>query len=61
MLLTELLHKVLLNLLQPVEPVLDLQDILRPLEIVPNDSPYPKTWGLGGKKFSRMLLTELLH
>ena len=46
MLLTELLHEVLLDLLQPVQLVLDLQVNLRLLEMVPNDSPYPKTWGL---------------
>ena len=41
----ELLLEGLLDLLQPTEPVLDLQVNLRPLEMVPNDSPYPKTWG----------------
>ena len=45
----ELLLEGLLDLLQAVEPVLDLQVNLRPLEMVPNDSPYPKTWGLGKK------------
>ena len=45
MLLTKLLHEVVLDLLQHVQPVLDLQVNLRPLEMVPNDSPYPKTWG----------------
>ena len=39
-----LLHEVLLDLLQPVQAVLGLQDHLRPLRMVPNDSPYPKTW-----------------
>ena len=43
---TELLHEVLLDLLQPVQAVLGLQDHLRPLRMVPNDSPYPKTWVL---------------
>ena len=61
LLLTELLHEVILDLLQPVQPVHDLQDILRPLEIVPNDSPYPKTWDLEKTQVSRMLLTKLLH
>ena len=42
----ELLLEGLLDLLQPVESVLDLQVNLRPLEMVPNDSPYPKTWDL---------------
>ena len=42
----ELLLEVLLDLLQPIQAVLSLQVNLRPLEIVPNDSPYPKTWGL---------------
>ena len=40
----ELLHKVLLDLLQPVQAVLALQAHLGPLRMVPNDSPYPKTW-----------------
>ena len=34
----ELLHEVLLDLLQPGQPVLDLQVNLSPLEMVPNDS-----------------------
>ena len=42
----ELLREVLLDLLQPVQSVLSLQVNLRVLKIVPNDSPYPKTWGL---------------
>ena len=42
----ELLHEVLLDLLQPIQAVLSLQVNLRVLKIVPNDSPYPKTWGL---------------
>ena len=41
----ELLHEVILDLLQPLQPILDLQVNLRLLEMVPNDSPYPKTWG----------------
>ena len=47
--------------IEPVQAVLDLQVNLRPLEIVPNDSPYPKIWGLEKSQVSRMLLTELLH
>ena len=43
---SKLLHEVLLDLLQPVQAVLDLQVNLGPLEMVPNDSPYPKTWVL---------------
>ena len=39
----KLLLEVLLDLLQPVQAVLALQAHLRPLEMVPNDSPYPKT------------------
>ena len=31
--------------LQPVQHVLDLQVNLWLLKMVPNDSPYPKTWG----------------
>ena len=42
----KLLYEVLLDLLQSVQAVHDLQVNLRPLELVPNDSPYPKTWGL---------------
>ena len=42
----ELLLEVLLDLLQPVQAVLRLQVNLRLLEMVSNDSPYPKTWGL---------------
>ena len=42
-----LLHEVLLDLLQPVQAVLALQaHHLGPLKMVPNDSPYPKTWVL---------------
>ena len=40
----ELLHEVLLGLLQPVQVVLAIQVNLSPLEMVQNDSPYPKTW-----------------
>ena len=40
----ELLPEVLLDLLQPIQAVLALQVHLRPLAMVPNDSPYPKTW-----------------
>ena len=39
----ELLHEVILDLLQPLQPILDLQVNLRRLKMVPNDSPYPKT------------------
>ena len=52
---------MILVLLLPIQPVLGLQVIRRLLEMVPNDSPYPKTWGLEKKQVSRMLLTELLH
>ena len=41
-----LLHEDVLDLLQPVQAVLDLQVILGPLKMVLNDSPFPKTWGL---------------
>ena len=40
-----LLHEVLLDLLQPVQAVLDLQVNLGPLKMVLNDSPCPKTCG----------------
>ena len=42
----KLLHEDVLDLLQPVQAVLDLQVNLRVLKMVPNDFPYPKTWGL---------------
>ena len=45
----ELLLEVPLDLLQPIQAVLALQVQLRPLAMVPNDSPYPKTWGLKKK------------
>ena len=51
----ELLLEVLLDLLQPIQAVLSLQVNLRPLEIVPNDSPYPKTWGLKKNQVSSLL------
>ena len=38
----KLLHEVLLDLLQTAQAVLDLHVNLRPLEIIPNDSPYQK-------------------
>ena len=34
-----------LDLLQPLNPVLDLQVDLGAMKMVPTDSPYPKTWG----------------
>ena len=37
--------EVVLDLLQPLHLILDLQVNLGVLKIVPNDSPYPKTWG----------------
>ena len=40
------LLEVLLDLLQPVHPVLALQFILRFPEMVSNDFPYPKTFVL---------------
>tara|TARA_Y100001956_G_scaffold6456_1_gene5693 strand:+ start:493 stop:660 length:168 start_codon:yes stop_codon:yes gene_type:complete len=40
------LLEVVLGLLQPLHPVLDLQIHLRLLKIVANDSPFPKTLGL---------------
>ena len=43
--LTISLLEVVLGRLQPLYPVLDLQINLRLLKMVPNDFPYPKTWG----------------
>ena len=37
------LHEVVLGLLQPLHPVLDLQINLRLVKMVPNDFPYTKT------------------
>ena len=37
------LLEVVLGLLQPVQSVLDLQVNLRPLKLISNDCPYPKT------------------
>ena len=51
----ELLHEVLLDLLQPVQAVLALQAHLGPLRMVPNDSPYPKTWVLKKNQVSSLL------
>ena len=39
------LLEVVLGLLQPLHPVLDLHVDLRVMAMVPTDSPYPKTWG----------------
>ena len=61
-LLAELLHEVLLDLLQPVQAVLALQaHHLGPLKMVPNDSPYPKTWGLKKIRSLSCSETELLR
>ena len=51
----ELLLEVLLDLLQPIQADLSLQVNLRPLEMVSNDSPYPKTWGLKKNQVSSLL------
>ena len=59
--LAELLHEVLLDLLQPVQAVLALQAHLGPLRMVPNDSPYPKTWGLKKIRSLACSEAELLH
>ena len=50
-----LLHEVLLDLLQPVQAVLALQAHLGPLKMLPNDSPYPKTWVLKENRVSSLL------
>ena len=57
----ELLCEVLLDLLQPVQSVVSLQVNLRVLKMVPNDSPYPKTWGLKKNRSVACLEVELLH
>ena len=62
----KLLHEVVLDLLQPVQAVLDLQVNLVPLKMVPNDSPYPKTWGLKkirslARSEAELLREDILH
>ena len=52
---TKSLFEVVLGLKQPLYPVLDLQVNLGPLKMVPNDSPYPKTWGLKKNQVSSLL------
>ena len=39
----------IMSLLQSLCPVLDLKIDLKLLKMVPNYSPYPKTWGLNPK------------
>ena len=56
----ELLLEVPLDLLQPIQAVLALQVHLRPLAMVPNDSPYPKTWGLKKIRSLACIEAELL-
>ncbi len=57
----KLLHEVVLDLLQPIQAAFALQAHLGPLAMVPNDSPYPKTWGL--KKIRSLACSEakLIH
>ena len=55
------LLEVVLGLLQPHHPVLDLHINLGPLKMVPNDSPYPKTWGLKKIRALACSEAELLH
>ena len=57
----ELLREDVLDLLQPIQAVLDLQVNLGPLKMVPNDSPYPKTWGLKKIRSLACSEAELLH
>ena len=57
----ELLREDVLDLLHPIQAVLDLQVNLGPLKMVPNDSPYPKTWGLKKIKFLAYSDAKLLH
>ena len=57
----ELLREDVLDLLQPIHAVLDLRVNLGPLKMVPNDSPYPKTWGLRKIRSLACLEAELLH
>ena len=57
----ELLREDILDLLQPIQAVLDFQVNLGPLKMVPNDSPYPKTWGLKKIRSLACLEADLLH
>ncbi len=57
----ELLHEVVLGLLQPIQAAFALQAHLGPLAMVPNDSPYPKTWGLKKIRSLACSEAELLH
>ena len=57
----KLLHEDVLDLLQPIHAVLDLRFNLGPLKMVPNDSPYPKTWGLKKIRSLACSKAELLH
>ena len=56
-----LLREDVLALLQPIQAILDLQVNLGPLKMVPNDSPYPKTWGLKKIRSLACSEAELLH
>ena len=47
--------EVLLDLLQPLQSVLAIQVQLRPLEMVSNDLPYPKTYGFKKPQDSSLL------
>ena len=54
------LLEVVLGLLQPLHPVLDLQVGLRLLEMVPNDFPWPKHGSRSQIQVSRRLRTEVI-
>ena len=57
-----LIHSLdVIDLLQPVQSVLDLQVNLGPLKMVPNDSPYPKNLELKKIRSLACLQAELLH
>ena len=55
----KLLYEVLLDLLQTVQAVHDLQVNLRPLELDPNDSPYPRTWALKKNHVPSLLASQV--
>ena len=57
----KLLREDILDLLQPIQAVLDFQVNLGPLKMVPNDSPYSKTWGLKKIRSLACLEAELLR
>ena len=55
----KLLHEDVLDLLQPVQAVLDLQVNLSDLKMISNDFPYQRILGLKKPQVSSMLRSEV--